>query len=209
MTGGEGVGSIDSPRLRLRRLDATDDAHLVALDADPEVMRYLSGGRPTPPAAIRDHILPRMRAPDPVLTVGGFWAVDERATNAFAGWVCLRSRDLPDGTAELGFRFHRRSWGRGYATEAARALLDAAFARDPLARVVATTYERNLGSIRVMEKLGMTLVRRFRYEPDAAASDTFVADAGEVWDGHDAEYALDRANWDQRESDAGDSSRRR
>lgn len=200
MTGGAPRDEpIETARLRLRRLVPSDASELVALDGDPEVMRFLSGGAATPASRIRHEILPRMRRPDPVLSAGGFWAVDERATDAFAGWVSLRAEEGRSGCAELGYRLRRATWGRGYAVEATAALLDAAFATDPLERVTATTYESNASSIRVMEKLGMTLVRRFRYDPGAAgAGDTHAASEGPTWDGDDVEYALDRTTWEGR-----------
>lgn len=67
-------------------------------------------------------------------------------------------------------------------------------------RVLATTYEDNCASRRVMEKLGMTLARRFRLTSDEIArSDTYHADSIEPWEGEDVEYALERADWKRRQ----------
>jgi RimJ/RimL family protein N-acetyltransferase len=65
-------------------------------------------------------------------------------------------------------------------------------------RVVATTYEYNSASRRVMEKAGMRLVRRFHLTPDdLAAVGTFAASSQEVWEGDEVEYALTRAEWER------------
>jgi RimJ/RimL family protein N-acetyltransferase len=63
-----------------------------------------------------------------------------------------------------------------------------------LQRIVATTYEDNTASIRVMERLGMALVRRFRYAADETPGDTAVSD-GDLWPGEDVLYAVDRSAW--------------
>ena len=69
-------------------------------------------------------------------------------------------------------------------------------------RVVAPTYEHNRASRRVMEKLGMALVRRFRLTPDEiAGSDTNHAGSLEVWDGDDVENAVERAEWQALDTD--------
>jgi RimJ/RimL family protein N-acetyltransferase len=82
------------------------------------------------------------------------------------------------------------------ATEGVRALIHKGFTELGLARLVATTYEHNLASRRVMEKVGMTLVRRFRLTvDDLIRSDTSYVEAVELWDGDDVEYALEKADW--------------
>ncbi len=184
-----------TPRLRLRRFTAADAAHLHALDNDPAVMRYLNGGEPVSRAAIEQDILPTLLLYSDAQPWFGFRAIEHRATADFLGWVSLRPTDEP-GEAALGYRLRQAAWGQGYAVEAARALLDAAFADADLRRAVATTYEHNTASIRVMEKLGMTLRGRFRYTPEQlAAADTLHTESAEVWDGDDVIYAIEAADW--------------
>src|SRR5213078_1754478 len=92
---------------------------LIELDSDPEVMRFLSGGAPTPPEVIVHEILPRFLARDPRFPDLGFWAAEEKASGAFIGWVSLRSTcERTPRQVELGFRLRRAVWCRGYATEA-------------------------------------------------------------------------------------------
>jgi RimJ/RimL family protein N-acetyltransferase len=95
----------------------------------------------------------------------------------------------------------RAAWGRGYATEGARALIHRGFSELGVQRVVATTYQDNLASRRVMEKVGMRLVRSYRLTPeDLLAADTFDGASQDMWDGDDVEYALERADWERQEA---------
>ncbi|HEX4816952.1 MAG TPA: GNAT family N-acetyltransferase, partial [Nonomuraea sp.] len=95
----------------------------------------------------------------------------------------------PADEPELGYRLHRRAWGKGYATEGSRALIDKAFGELGARRVFAQTMAVNLRSRRVMEKCGLRHVR------------TFFADWPEVIDGSEhgeVEYELLRADWRSR-----------
>lgn len=191
--------ALQTERLILRAFTPDDVDDLTALDSDPAVMRYLNGGEPTPRAVIERDVLPRFIASSQAGDGYGVWAAIERATGAFVGWFAFRPHENgAAGEVSLGYRLRRSVWGRGYATEGARALIRQGFSALGMQRVVATTYQDNLASRRVMEKAGLTLARTFRLTPEqlAAEGDTFVA-AGELWDGDDVEYALDRAEWER------------
>ncbi|MEU4098302.1 GNAT family N-acetyltransferase [Streptomyces sp. NPDC026673] len=170
---------LETERLRLRHFTDTDaDAELlVALDSDPEVMRYLGNGRPTPSDVIRHEVLPRFAR-------SSVWAAEELSTGQFVGWFALTPR--PEGPAddlELGYRLRRAAWGRGYATEGSRALIHKAFTDLGAGRVYAETMFVNAGSRRVMEKAGLRFVRVFHEAWDEPLPG---AEQGEV------EYALTR-----------------
>lgn len=187
---------METGRLDLRRFTAADVDLLYGLDNDPEVMRYLNGGAPVAREVIAREILPgflRASAGDDPF---GYWAVSEQASGQFAGWLSLLRHDgaSPDEVS-LGYRFRKETWGQGYATEGARLLMARAFARGDIQRIVASTYEHNSASRRVMEKLGMTHVRSFRLTPDDLANATFHTESPEVWDGDEVEYAVTRAAW--------------
>ena len=193
---------LETERLVLRRFTEADVNHLVALDGDPEVMRYLSGGAPTPREVIECEILPRFLRSYQGSSGFGYWAAIEKATGDFLGWFSLRPREGGEfGEVALGYRLRRAAWGRGYATEGARALIRKGFAELGARRVVATTYQDNLASRRVMEKAGLTLVRSYRLTPaDLASQGTFHSASQEVWDGDDVEYALEKADWERQEA---------
>jgi RimJ/RimL family protein N-acetyltransferase len=198
---------LTTERLRLRRFTAADEAALVDLDSDPEVMRYLNGGLPTPRAMIRDEILPRFVRYHDEHPGWGYWAAIKKESSGFIGWFGLHWRtEGSPGDVELGYRLRRAAWGRGYATEGARALVRRAFQELAVQRVFATTYEDNLASRRVMEKLGLRLIRRFRLSAaDLAASDNHLS-TGEVWAGDEVEYALTREEWEAMDPASGESS---
>lgn len=195
----ESSGNWQTARLRLRRFSAADVQCVYELDNDLEVMRYINGGTPTPREIIRDEILPVFMRWDEAFALGGFWAAEEMTTGAFVGWFSLRPTYATIDSVVLGYRLRRAMWGKGYATEGVRALIERGFGEWDIGRVLATTYEENLASRRVMEKVGMRLVRRFRLTPDEIArADTSHSESIEVWDGDDVEYALERYDWEQR-----------
>ena len=185
---------LETGRMVLRRFTDADVDNLVELDGDPAVMRYLSGGKPTPREVIQHEILPRFLHYDDRYTGYGFWAAIEKSTGDFLGWFHFRPREgaSPD-EAELGYRLRRSAWGKGYATEGSRALIRKGFGELGVRRVVAETMAVNLASRRVMEKAGLTLVRTFHQDwPD-------VIEGGEHGD---VEYALSKADWERQEQEA-------
>jgi RimJ/RimL family protein N-acetyltransferase len=189
-------------RLLLRRFTEADLDDLEALDADPAVMRFINGGRPTPRETIRDEVLPRFMSYDEHHPEHGAWAGVERSTGEFIGWFALRPPDralldqaLPEaglaesaapGVVELGYRLRSSAWGKGFAAEGSRALIRKAFHEYGVQRVVAQTMTVNTASRRVMEKCGLSYVRTFFLEWPEAIEGT---EQGDV------EYALDRADF--------------
>jgi RimJ/RimL family protein N-acetyltransferase len=190
---------LETDRLVLRRLTEADVDNLVELDSDPQVMRYLSGGDPTPRDVMEREILPRFLSYYERYPAFGYWAAIDKSSGEFLGWFSFKPNDPANpAEVELGYRLRRAAWGRGHATEGARALIDLGFSTLGVARVTANTYQDNLGSRRVMEKAGMTHTRSYRLEPeDIGASGSFHATSQEVWDGDDVEYAIERAEWER------------
>jgi RimJ/RimL family protein N-acetyltransferase len=162
---------LETARLYLRRFTTEDAPLLCVLDSDPEVMRYISKGEPTPLSRIRSRILPAWLGYYEAHEHLGFWAAHERDTHLFIGWFHLRPTRLhparlPPEDMELGYRLRRNAWGRGYATEGSRALLDNAFTRWDIGRVIATTLVENRASQRVMAKCGLRFEDTFTYPAD-------------------------------------------
>ncbi|MER7107688.1 GNAT family N-acetyltransferase [Streptomyces sp. NPDC000229] len=169
---------LETPRLVLRAVTEHDLDEVVALDNDPEVMRYINGGRPVSRDEVREGALRRLMGP-------GFLAAEARGTGEWLGWFCLEPLE-GEGVVELGYRLRRSAWGRGYATEGSRALIGKGFRELGVRRVTARTMTVNTGSRRVMEKCGLRYVRTFFEEwPD-------VIDGSEQGD---VEYALTRDAW--------------
>jgi RimJ/RimL family protein N-acetyltransferase len=147
----------ETDHLLLRRFTEADVDHLVELDSDPEVMRFLTNGRPTPREVIERETLPRILSDYERLRGLGRMAAIERSTDAFLGWIGIDPPEdgRPDDQVELGYRLRRFAWGRGYATEGSRALIRRAFDGCGVRRVFAQTMAVNLDSRRVMEKSGL------------------------------------------------------
>ncbi len=199
---------LTTERLLLRPFAPDDLDNLCALDSDPAVMQYISGGLPTPPEIIRDETLPRFLRPNERFAGHDFWAAIERSTGEFLGWFEFRPPEAgPTEEVELGYRLRQAAWGKGYATEGSRALIHKGFTELGVRRVVASTYEDNIGSQRVMQKAGMTLVRTFRMTP--AELEAHGLDPDIIWEGDDVEYALEKADWERQQAAADDRKQSR
>lgn len=144
-----------SARLSLRAVTPADRADLLALEADPEVMRFLNGGESVPEEGLAnaDFLTPRGTEPEVL-------AAHAKDSGAFVGWFALFDDGWLNGvrTAELGYRLCRQSWGKGYATEGALALVALALGPMGFERVRAQTMAENLASRRVLEKAGFGLL---------------------------------------------------
>ncbi len=179
---------LTTERLLLRPFGEDDVDRLLDLDNDPEVMRFLNGGRPTTWEAVRTKTLPPLLHDYPCIGNRGFWAAEEKTTGEFLGWFEFRPpTDHDSAVVELGYRLARAAWGCGYATEGSRALIRKGFTEFGVLRVTANTMTVNTRSRRVLEKAGLTYVRTFFEEwPD-------LIDGSESGD---VEYALTRADWE-------------
>lgn len=191
---------LETARLILRRFTEDDVDLIVELDGDPEVMRYLSGGPATPREEIEQDYLPHWLSYYDRYEALGFWAAIEKDTGDFIGWFHFRPNgDDPPEQPELGYRLRRAVWRKGYGTEGSRALIDKGFSELGVERVIASTYQDNLGSRRVMEKSGMRLVRTFRFTPEELLE--YGITNPDAFPGDEVEYAITRAEWEtQREA---------
>lgn len=146
-------------RLRLRRSMPEDADAISAYRGDPEVQRFQGWDRTDPPA-IRDEI-ERMLRRSPG-EPGGWvqFSVEERVSGTLVGDVGLSAAEGEPGVMKVGYTIAPAAQGRGYGTEAVRALVEYAF--DRLGADVVRMYADadNIASIRVAEKVGMRLVER-------------------------------------------------
>lgn len=145
---------LTTARLILRDFADTDVDPLADMNADPEVMRYLGGARSREWSAAT---IDRCREQWDRLGFGRF-AIEALDDHEFVGWVTLEpvERAAYADDVEIGWRLTRAHWGQGYATEAARGVLDWAFASLPVQRVLALADPANDASVAVMRRLGMT-----------------------------------------------------
>jgi ribosomal-protein-alanine N-acetyltransferase len=180
------VPELRTERLVLRRWRDEDRAPFARMNADPRVMEFLG---PLLSRAESDAMIERA---EEIFAQHGFtfWAMEIPGVAAFAGFTGLV---VPSWEAhftpcvEVGWRLAVEHWGRGYATEAARAAVNAGFESFGLDEIVAITVPANVRSRHVMEKLGMTRAPADDFEHPRVAE-------GDPLRRH-ALYRLPRAAW--------------
>ena len=147
-------------RLVLRRWRAEDVEPYAAMCADPEVMRWIGDGS----TLGLDECRRAVERFELLWAQNGFglFALEEKASAQLIGFVGLAIPTfLPEilPAIEIGWRLARHAWGKGFATEAARAALAFGFGRPELDRIVSIHQRGNVASGRIMQKLGMRLER--------------------------------------------------
>jgi RimJ/RimL family protein N-acetyltransferase len=148
------VAEIGTERLIMRGWRESDLAPWAAMNADPEVRRYVG-----PLLTFEQAAAWVLNYQDDLDRYGfGFWALEVRASGEFIGFTGLSTADeeMPVTGVELGWRLARPAWAHGYATEAGRAVLRYGFDTMGLPEVVAVTMAGNARSQAVMRRIGMT-----------------------------------------------------
>jgi ribosomal-protein-alanine N-acetyltransferase len=180
--------ALRTPRLLLRPWRDADVDAFAAMFDDPAVMAFLL---PAKDRAAIEAIVGRVRAHFEQHGYG-WWAAELRETGAFIGFVGLSHIPFEahfTPAVEVGCRLASAHWGKGYATEGARAALEVAFTQLGLSEIVSITVPANQRSWRVMERIGMT------HDP----GDDF--DHPRVPDGNPMKrhvlYRIDRARWEE------------
>ncbi|WP_144393523.1 GNAT family N-acetyltransferase [Pleionea sediminis] len=168
----------DSDRLRFRLMTKEDSELLWELDQDPEVMRFINGGKISTRSDIQNTMIPRLQAFSNFEKGWGLWQVNLKENGKFLGWVLVRPMhffsELPEfENIELGWRFKREFWGQGYATEAAQHIMNAV-SKDPTIKYFsAIALPENTASIKIMTKLGMSYIKTDHYH-DSLGNHTVV-----------------------------------
>lgn len=156
---------IRTERLFLRPMMIEDAAHLLELNSDPEVVRY-TGDVACKDLADAVRIVTDLSHPQfEKYKMGRFSTFLHDGT--YIGWCGLKN--FPDhNEVDLGYRFHQRFWGKGYASEASMACLKYGFEELKLNRIVARAMPANIASIKVIQKLKMTF-RGMNTDPSTAS----------------------------------------
>jgi len=154
---------IETDRLLLREIFASDRNGLFAIDSDPDVNIYL-GNNPVKNIEQTDDIIQFIRK-QYVDNGIGRWAMIEKGTNNFIGWTGLKFiTDLTNNHKnyyDLGYRLNKNYWGKGFATEAATASLNYAFEKLKTEEVFAMADCKNVGSNNILNKVGLHLIEKF------------------------------------------------
>ena len=178
----DGTVVLITPRLFLRTFRRQDLPLYAALNADPEVVRYLGGVPLT-----REHSDSIAEwAQERYAEEGiGLLAVERREDGAFLGMCGLHHQSSYPDDVEVAWRLAHEHWGHGYATEAATGWLDHAFGPLDLPRVISITDPPNVRSLAVMRRLGMV----FDHEAE-------VEDEGKVFQA--VVYSITAVRWRSR-----------
>jgi RimJ/RimL family protein N-acetyltransferase len=147
---------VETARMCLRMFTLEDFDDLCRIASDPEVIRYIGSGKPL----VREEVFYNLTSIINGFRRRGFgrWAVVKKETGALIGYCGLSLGNEEIGV-ELAYLLARSEWGKGLATEAARASLRYGFEHLKLDSIAALTRPENLRSRRVMERLGMRYVR--------------------------------------------------
>lgn len=170
----------ETERLILRTFTEDDAAMVFDLCKDPEVVKY-TGEVPLESEKqalkiLKEEILENQYAQSGF----GRWAVHLKKNGIFIGWCGLRQKN--DET-DLGFRLRKRFWGKGFATEAARAAIETGFRDLGLDKIYARSMRENKASINVMEKAGMTFAGEKDFETHQGV-----------------EYVINKEDWEKQKS---------
>ena len=156
---------LETNRLYLREISELDIDDLYEMDSDPEVHRYLFQN----PVKNKKQLLEVIKMIHQQYHENGIgrWAVINKETKECTGWVglkyCRETLNHRSDYFDLGYRFKQKHWGKGYATEAARAIIDFGFTTLNIDVMVALTDPEHHKSKKVLEKLGFDLIEVFDY----------------------------------------------
>lgn len=157
---------IETERLILRPILESDVDGMFELDANPEVHKYL-GNKPITTKAQAADVIQVIRSQYQKNGIGRF-AVVLKETNDFIGWAGLKLEtntiNNHQNYYDLGYRLQQNYWGKGYATESAKAWLNYGLNTLQLQKICAAASCDNTASNKILSKIGMTFIESFYYE---------------------------------------------
>lgn len=159
--------NIETERLILRDLLLTDEAALFEMDSNKEVHKYL-GNKPSTSILQSREMIQNIRQQYADNGIGR-WAVIEKETGKFIGWSGLKFKEFENNHInfyDVGYRLHPKYWGKGYATESAKAALEYGFSTMNLNEIIGIANIENKASRGALEKCGLTFVEKFMWEKD-------------------------------------------
>ena len=151
---------LETERLLLREFVADDAENHYLLNLDDEVIRY------TGDVSFQSvqHARSFLEKYDHYKKYGfGRWAVITKRDQEFIGWCGLKYIPVK-GEHDIGYRFFKKYWGKGYATESAKSCLDLGFSRFGLNKIVGRVMSANIPSIKVLEKIGLRFESDFDFD---------------------------------------------
>ena len=155
---------LETNRLILRELNPDDAKNFYDLNSNPNIIKY-TGNSAFKNVEEASGFLENYQ--DYKLNGYGRWAVIEKATDKFIGWCGLKFGEMKNET-DIGFRFFEEEWNKGYATESGVACMQYGFENLKLKRIVGRAMKENIGSIKVLEKIGLKYEKDIEFDGNAA-----------------------------------------
>ncbi len=157
---------IETSRLLLREILPSDEVAWFEMDSNPEVHRYLGNEPVTSIEQIRQATQSiRQQYSDNGI---GRWAVIEKTSGNFIGWSGLKLIKEYENNQinfhDVGYRLHPNYWGKGYATESAKAAIEYGFNQLNLTEIIGMAHQENKASRKVLEKCGLTFIEKFMWK---------------------------------------------
>lgn len=151
---------IETERLFLRELNVNDAESFYRLNLDKNVLKY-TGDEPFENIENSKEFLEKYNHYEKY----GFgrWAVINKENGKFLGWCGLKFTEKRN-EYDIGFRFFKKYWNKGYATESAKSCIDYGINKLQLTEILGRTMKENQASIRVLEKIGLEYNRNFDFE---------------------------------------------
>ncbi len=146
---------LQTKRTILRRFQISDLNNMIRLESDPDVMKFTPSRIPQAVEKTEARLRSLLEK-EAIYTPLGIWAVELKGTAEFLGWFMLIKTEFE--IPELGFMIVKNQWGKGFATEAARALIDFGMGELKYPGIAAVTDHDNTASIHILEKLGFRKV---------------------------------------------------
>lgn len=147
----------ETDRLYLREFIFEDGFHFFHLNNDPDVIKF-TGNKPF--ESLDEANLFIKNYSNYKKNGYGRWAVCLKETNEFLGWCGLKYEEAKE-EIDLGYRFYKKYWGNGYATEAAIAYVNYGFEKLNLKKIVGRSYEKNIASIQVLKNCNLKFTKKF------------------------------------------------
>ena len=151
---------LETERLYFREMTSADAESLYQLNLDPEVIKFTGDAAFTSIGQAADFL----DNYDHYKKYGyGRWAVIDKSTNEYLGWCGLKySEDKKE--YDIGFRFFKKYWNKGYATEAARACVELGFTKFNIQEIVGRAMEENKASVKVLKNIGLSYRNDFNFD---------------------------------------------
>jgi ribosomal-protein-alanine N-acetyltransferase len=151
---------LETERTIMRQLTKEDAKDFYELNLDTEVLKY-TGDKPFENLQASIDFLTSY---DQYEKFGvGRLAVIDKETSNFMGWCGLKYSQT-NNEYDIGFRFHRKYWNKGYATETSKTCIDFGFSVLGIEKIVGRAIKENICSIKVLEKIGMIFKANFDFE---------------------------------------------